>query len=77
MAFSYILIKFNVSREGYIRLSSEIYDIEKAENMDNQYIHLTNNAVQKNSISYEKFEPGNQMSFQSIQVIFKHIYYLR
>lgn len=54
-------------REGYIRTSSERYDKNC---LDNYYIHLTNNAVQKNSKNYQKFELGNQLSYNSFQVDF-------
>ena len=33
-------------KEGYIRTSAETYSTE---NIDNYFIHLTNNAIQKNS----------------------------
>ena len=36
-------------------------------NIDNAYVHLTNNAVQKNSKSYGQYEDGNQLSFDSFQ----------
>ena len=39
-------------------------------------MHLTNNAVQKNSENYGKFESGNQLSFSQLEVkfIFKTAY---
>jgi hypothetical protein len=43
-------------REGYLRTSASEY---KLDDVTNQYIHLTNNAVQKNSKDYGKFEDGN------------------
>jgi len=55
-------------REGYIRTSSEKYDKNC---LDNYYIHLTNNAVQKNSKNYQKFELGNQLSYNNFQVTFE------
>lgn len=45
--------------DGYIRTSCKEYDIN---NLDNKYIHLTNDAVQKNSEDYGKYENGNKMS---------------
>ena len=42
-------------REGYIRTSSEGYDL----NDENLYVHLTNNAVQKFSNNYGTHEFGN------------------
>ena len=43
----------------YIRTSCKEFDIS---NLDNKYIHLTNDAVQKNSQDYGKYENGNKMS---------------
>ena len=43
------------TREGYIRTSSEGYDL----NDENLYVHLTNNAVQKFSNKYGTHEFGN------------------
>ncbi len=43
-------------REGYIRTSSEAY---KTDDLENDFIHLTNNAVQKYSVGYGQFEKGN------------------
>ena len=51
-------------REGYLRTSSSEY---KADDVDNAYIHLTNNAVQKNGLGYGRFEDGNQLSFKDLQ----------
>lgn len=48
--------------DGYIRTSCKEFDIE---NLANRYIHLTNDAVQKKSDDYGKFENGNKMSYQN------------
>jgi len=37
-------------REGYLRKSSEKFDLD---NIGNEYIHLTNNAIQKNCSIYD------------------------
>lgn len=37
--------------------------------IDNYFIHLTNNAIQKNSSSYGLFENGNQLSFKDLNLI--------
>lgn len=47
--------------DGYIRTSCKEYDIN---NLDNKFIHLTNDAIQKNCDDYGKFENGNKMSLQ-------------
>eukprot|EP01016_Furgasonia_blochmanni_P037068 TRINITY_DN4322_c0_g2_i2.p1 TRINITY_DN4322_c0_g2~~TRINITY_DN4322_c0_g2_i2.p1 ORF type:complete len:703 (+),score=53.72 TRINITY_DN4322_c0_g2_i2:194-2302(+) len=52
-------------KEGYIRTSSEAFQLN-AESIDNQFIHLTNNAVQKHSDSYGKFESGNQLPLSGL-----------
>lgn len=45
-------------REGYLRLACEPFELN-ATSLKNRYIHLTNNAVQKNHDKYGKFELGN------------------
>ena len=46
--------------EGYLRTSSKEFDLE---NIDSRYVHLTNDAVQKNSTSYGAFESANKLSY--------------
>ena len=46
--------------EGYIRTASEEFNLK---DVSNQYIHLTNDAIQKFSDGYGKFESGNKLSF--------------
>ncbi len=50
--------------DGYIRTSSCEFDLE---DLGNRFIHLTNDAVQKNSDDYGKFENGNKVSYQNFQ----------
>ena len=45
-----------LQREGYARLSSEEYTLNDFQNI---YIHLTNNAIQKNCENYGKNFEGN------------------
>jgi tubulin polyglutamylase TTLL1 len=52
--------------EAYIRTSSKKYSLE---NFSDRETHLTNDAVQKNSESYGKFEEGNKLSLQEWQNI--------
>ena len=48
-------------KEGYLRLSSENYTLN---DIENPFIHLTNNAVQKYSVGYGDKEDGNQFSYK-------------
>lgn len=45
-------------KEGYLRTSSSKFSIDPS-NPDDQFVHLTNNAIQKYSNSYGSFEDGN------------------
>ena len=49
-------------REGYIRTSSSKYTTDAAA-LANDWVHLTNNAIQKHNPTYGDFEDGNQLSF--------------
>lgn len=61
-------------KEGYLRTSAFEFKLDQ-NNPDDQYVHLTNNAIQKNSKKYGEFEDGNQMSFDKFQeYIDKHFY---
>lgn len=55
--------KYYFFREGYLRLACDHFDLG---NLKNLYVHLTNNAVQKNHNNYGKFELGNQLSMQDL-----------
>lgn len=48
-------------KEGYIRTSSREYSIS---DLDNRYVHLTNDAIQKKSSDYGKFETGNKVCYE-------------
>lgn len=50
--------------EGYIRTSSKEFSIK---NLENKFIHLTNDAIQKYSEDYGKYEPANKMSYSDLQ----------
>lgn len=50
--------------EGYIRTSSKPFSLQ---NVENKYIHLTNDAIQKYSEDYGKYENGNKMSYGEFQ----------
>ena len=49
--------------EGYIRTASKNFSLSAT----NKFIHLTNDAVQKYSEDYGKFENGNKMSYNEFQ----------
>ena len=51
--------------EGYIRTSSK----EFSTNIDNRYVHLTNDAVQKSSPDYGKYESANKLSYDEFNKI--------
>ena len=53
-------------KEGYLRTSSTEFGID-LQNIDNAFVHLTNNAVQKYAENYGDFEDGNQLSFPQFQ----------
>ncbi len=56
-----------VFKEGYVRTSSKDFSLK---NVTNRLIHLTNDAVQKKSDDYGKFEQGNKMSYPELQKYF-------
>ena len=60
-------------REGYLRTSSLPYSTEQLD-IKNNYIHLTNNAIQKYSDKYGSFEEGNQLSFDDFQKFIDNSY---
>lgn len=49
--------------DGYIRTSGREYSLETFD----KFIHLTNDAVQKKTEEYGKFEFGNKVSFPEYQ----------
>jgi tubulin monoglycylase TTLL3/8 len=51
-------------QDGYLRTSSKEFSLR---NVGNRFIHLTNDAVQKKSEDYGKFESGNKMSYAEFQ----------
>ena len=50
--------------EGYLRTTSYEYNIKNTKDL---YTHLTNDAVQKCSSDYGKFEKGNKISYSDFQ----------
>ena len=54
---------FYLFKEGHFKASSVIFDI----NNQNPYVHLTNYSVQKYNQNFEKFEKGNEISFNDFE----------
>lgn len=50
--------------DGYIRTSCAEFSLKDTEN---NYIHLTNDAIQKHSENYGKFEDNNKLSYKEFQ----------
>jgi hypothetical protein len=50
-------------KDIYIRTASNKYGTG---NLDDHFVHLNNDAVQKKSEDYGKYETGNKMTFQSL-----------
>lgn len=50
--------------DGYLRTSSKEFQLG---DLGNKYIHLTNDAIQKRSEDYGKFENGNKLSYADFQ----------
>ena len=57
-------LKGYVYDDGYLRTSCRIFETS---NFNNPLIHLTNDAVQKKSDEYGRFESGNKLSFGEYQ----------
>ena len=47
-------------QDGYIRTSSKEFDLN---NLDDKFIHLTNDAIQKMGDDFGKFENANKLSY--------------
>lgn len=50
--------------DGYLRTSCKEFTLD---NVEDRFIHLTNDAVQKTSDDYGKFENGNKLSYADFQ----------
>jgi len=60
------VLKAYFFQDAYIRTSSKKYNLS---NLYDREIHLTNDAIQKHSSSYGKYESGNKLSLQDWQEI--------
>lgn len=52
--------------EGYLRTCSKEFDLSQWEN---RFVHLTNDAIQKHSADYGKFESSNKLSYADFEAI--------
>jgi len=59
-----------IYRSGYIRTSSDKYTLDSNYN----YVHLTNNCLQKYGDKYGVYEDGNTLSFEAFESYLKHEY---
>jgi tubulin polyglutamylase TTLL1/tubulin monoglycylase TTLL3/8 len=50
--------------QGYVRTSSSPYSLRNNRDL---FVHLTNDAVQKNCDTYGKYEPGNKVSYDDLE----------
>jgi tubulin--tyrosine ligase len=57
--------------EGYGRTASKEFSLI---NFRDRYVHLTNDAIQKKSEDYGKYEVGNKLSFMEIEAYLKSNY---
>lgn len=54
------ILKGYFFNEGYIRTTSKQYNLK---NLDNKFVHLTNDAIQKKGEEYGKYQSCNKVSF--------------
>ena len=54
-------------REGHLKGSSELYNVDNA----NKFIHITNYSFQKKSSSFERYEYGNEISYEKFKLFLK------
>ena len=68
----FVLIDSNLNlyfcKEGHLKGCSEYYSL----NETNKFIHITNYSFQKNSQNFEKFEIGNEISYQDFKNFLKN-----
>ena len=53
--------EFFFYKNGYLRTSSDDYSLDN----ENNYVHLTNNCLQKHGDNYGKHEDGNTVGFEA------------
>ena len=54
-------------KEGHLKGSSELYNVENS----NKFIHITNYSFQKKSSSFERYEHGNEISYENFKEFLK------
>jgi len=52
------------TREGHLKTCSIEYNVNKSD----KFVHITNYSFQKNNKNFQKFEEGNELSFNEFQV---------
>lgn len=57
-------------KKGYVRLSSETYDLDN----QNNYVHLTNNCLQQHGEKYGEHEEGNTIGYETLQEFLDETY---
>ena len=62
------VIRGYICTEGYIRTSSLSFNIEQ---LNDVYVHLTNDAVQKGCNDYGKFEAANKLTYTQFESYLK------
>lgn len=55
-------------QDGYLRTASKEFTCK---NITNRFIHLTNDAIQKRSENYGKYESSNKLSYQDFEKYLK------
>jgi tubulin polyglutamylase TTLL1/tubulin monoglycylase TTLL3/8 len=68
---TYMLVSINNGKlraywyqDGYIRTSSYMWRLDE---INDNYIHLTNDAIQKYTNDYGKYEPANKLTYSELQ----------
>ena len=55
------VLKGFLYRDCYFRTSSKLFDLS---DLQNKFVHLTNDAIQSNAEDYGKFENANKLSIK-------------
>ena len=67
----FVLLDSNLNlyycKEGHLKGSSELYNVENS----NKFIHITNYSFQKKTSNFEKYEYGNEISYEAFKQFLK------